>query len=146
MCQQVEAAPAATFVSGPRTGAPARPRRVAPERSQDELLDELIASLQAEAALAPGEAAARPETVKAVLQEIGFGQSSHELAWAIWGFSVGFLANVAVAKYAQMSSGAGMAEFIPAFLIGGIVAGAACAGIGWGLAKLRDKPQPARRW
>ena len=71
--------------------------------------------------------------------DIGFGQASNELPWAIWGFAAGFTANVVVAKYAQMSSGATLGEFIPAFLFGGIVAGAACAGIGWGLAKLRDR-------
>lgn len=138
MCLQVNAVPAATFVPAPRTGMPPRQRRVAPPADQDDILDELIRSLEAEAALTPGQPG-QQESVRAVLQDIGFGQSTSELPWAMWGFAAGFTLNVAVAKYAQVTSGAPLGEFVPAFLFGGMVAGAACAGIGWGLAKLRAK-------
>ncbi len=138
MCVQVGTAPAATFIPVQRTGVPARPRRVAPPPNQDDLIDQLIASLETESALSQGQSA-QSDSMRGVLQDIGFGQSSSELPWAAWGFAAGFTLNVVVAKYAQMTSGASMGEFMPAFVVGGIIAGAACAGIGWGIAKLRER-------
>ena len=81
--------------------------------------------------------------VRICLEELGIGRSQRELSWAAWGFAGGFGANVAIAKYAQMASGATMGEFIGPLLVGGIVAGACCAAIGWGLAKLREAPHEA---
>lgn len=101
----------------------------------DELIDELVAALEAEAAKLPP---VSDNPVRDVLAEIGFGRSARERAWAAWGFAAGFGANVAVAKYAQMASGAPMRDFVGPLLIGGCVAGAACAVIGWGLARLRE--------
>lgn len=137
LCRQVEAGPAATFLPMPRTGARAyvQPKK---RETPDELIDELIARLEADAAAAPL-ADNRPDSVGAVLRDIGFGQSERELPWAVWGFALGFTLNVVVAKYAQMTSGAAMSEFIPAFIFGGIVAGAAGAGIGWAVAKLKER-------
>ena len=142
--------PAATYVPGPRPRASAPPlrRTVADEAAEyerllaelpDELVDEIVAALEAEAAKM-----AAPTTpvsaIQDVLEDIGFGQSPREWQWALWGFAAGFSANVAVAKYAQMQAGASMASFLMPMLVGGIVAGAACAAIGWGLARLRDQP------
>ena len=58
---------------------------------------------------------------------------------AAWGFAAGFAANVLVAKYAQMESASPMGQFIGPLLIGGLLAGATCAAIGWGFAKLRER-------
>lgn len=151
--------PAATYVPGPRPPrAPAPPlrHRVADEAAEyerllaelpDELIDEIVAALEAEADRM--NAPATPATaIHDVLEEIGFGQSPREWQWALWGFAGGFCANVLVAKYAQVQAGASMASFLLPMLIGGLVAGAACAAIGWGLARLRDgqsTPHPGSR-
>jgi hypothetical protein len=100
----------------------------------DELIDELVAALEAEAARAP--VASNP--VREVLSEIGIGRSQRERVWAAWGFAAGFAGNVLIAKYAQMSANSPLSQFIGPMLIGGAVAGACCAAIGWGLAKLRE--------
>jgi len=150
------AGPAATYVPGPRPSSaaprPAEPaplrRRVVDEAAEyerllaelpDELVDEIVAALEAEAAKMA--APTTPITaIQDVLEDIGFGQSPREWQWALWGFAGGFSANVLVAKYAQMQAGASMASFMMPMLVGGLVAGAACAAIGWGLARLRDQP------
>ena len=103
----------------------------------EELVDELVAALEAEAARRSNGPASQ---VAEVLEELGIGRSQRELTWAAWGFAAGFGANVAIAKYAQMASEAPMSQFIGPLLIGGVVAGACCAAIGWGLAKLRETP------
>ena len=103
----------------------------------DELVDELVAALEAEAERRQQPRSAPEAAVREVLDEIGFGRSPFEYQWAAWGFAAGFTLNVALAKYAQMSTGSSMSEFIGPLLIGGVAAGAACGAIGWGLAKLR---------
>jgi|GEM_PF-1227581 len=106
----------------------------------DELIDELVAALEAEAAKLPPAPAASP--VRGVLEELAVGRSPRERQWAAWGFAGGFAANVALAKYAQMASSAPMSDFIGPLLVGGVVAGLCCAAIGWGLAKLREPAAP----
>ncbi|MBA4179950.1 MAG: hypothetical protein C0506_05110 [Anaerolinea sp.] len=136
--------PAATYVQGPATRGAIRSRVAASaedyerllENVPDALIDELVAALEAEAAHLPPTGAS---PVHDVLREIGFGRSPRELQWAAWGFSGGFAANVALAKYAQMASGAAMSQFIVPMLLGGVVAGVTCAAIGWGLARLRER-------
>lgn len=108
----------------------------------EELLDELVGMLEAEVerrpALAERMASTETPGLQGVAEEIGIGNSAREYWWAAWGFATGFAGNVILAKYAQMSAGAGMDEFVGPLLIGGIVAGSACALIGWGIAKLRE--------
>jgi hypothetical protein len=99
-----------------------------------------VAALEAEAAKLPPSSA---HPVRGVFDELGVGRSVRERQWAAWGFAAGFAANVALAKYAQMSSSAPMSEFLGPLLIGGGVAGVCCAAIGWGLAKLREPQQHA---
>jgi hypothetical protein len=101
----------------------------------DELIDELVAALEAEAARLES---APLNPVREVIAELAIGNSPREVHWAAWGFAAGFAANVALAKYAQMTAGAPMSRFILPMLIGGVVAGATCAAIGWGLARLRQ--------
>ena len=151
-CRACAGAPhAAEFVRGPRIRR-TNARNLARGRAEteddyerlldgvpDELIDELVAALEAEAARLPASPA---NPVRGVLDELGVGRSPRELQWAAWGFAGGFGANVVLAKYAQMSSSAPMSDFIGPLLIGGVVAGLCCAAIGWGLAKLRD-PQTA---
>jgi hypothetical protein len=103
----------------------------------DDLIDELTAALEAEVALRKDRAAQPGNPVRDVIDEIGLGKSPAELSWAAWGFSGGFAANVALAKYAQMSSGAPISEFFGPIVIGGVASGLACAAIAWGLAKIR---------
>ncbi len=105
----------------------------------DELVDELVAMLEAEAERRKTEVSAPQAALEEVLEEIGFGRSPRELQWAAWGFAAGFAMNVALAKYAQMTTASSMTEFVAPMLFGGILAGAACAAIGWGLARLRDR-------
>lgn len=100
----------------------------------DELIDELVAALEAEAAKRP----ATKSPVMEVLSDIGIGHTAKERHWAAWGFAGGFAANVAIAKYAQMATGAPLSEFLGPLLIGGVVAGLCCSAIGWGVAKLRE--------
>ena len=136
--------PSQEFVAGPRIHR--KNARNLPAHRQDsyeefldsvpeELIDELVAALEAEAARLPGLSAG---PVRGVLDEIGIGRSPRERAWAAWGFAGGFGANVALAKYVQMTSGASMGEFVGPLLVGGVLAGLCCAAIGWGLAKLRE--------
>ncbi len=140
VCLQMQDEPDATFAPGPKARAiVTRSRRAQPATVPDELIDELIASLQhSEAALANVPAGPGRETVREVLRDIGVGENDRELPWAAWAFAIGFTANIAVAKYAQVTSGATMTEFVPAFIVGGIVAGTVCGAIGWGLARLRS--------
>ena len=137
--------PAATFA---RSSPPARATRGnTPPSAEtyerlldsvpDELIDELVAALEAEAARTPQIGA--PNPVQEVLQEIGFGRSAREMQWASWGFAIGFAVNVALAKYAQMASDASMSAFLAPMLAGGGIAGLTCAAIGWGFAKLRER-------
>lgn len=139
-----QAEPAATFTRGPaRSPAP----RGEEERYlqmldtlPDALVDELVAALEAEAALLPAKnaqpAARRAAAMQEALAELG-GRSPREVAWAAWGFAGGFALNVLVAKYAQMESSAPLSAFVAPLFLGGLLAGAACAAIGWGLARLR---------
>jgi hypothetical protein len=144
-CMPYGGTPAATYVRGPRPAGAAATHEPGNddyerllEAVPDELVEELIAALEEEAARLPlAETPAGP--VREVLQEMGVGSSPREAPWAAWGFALGFAANVAIAKYAQMASGAPMGQFIVPLLIGGVVAGSACAAIGWGLARLRDR-------
>jgi hypothetical protein len=102
----------------------------------DELIDELVAALEAEAARLPQP---QPNPVREVIAELGIGQSVRERHWAAWGFAAGFAANILIAKYAQMTTASPMSQFIGPMLLGGVLAGAACGAIGWGLARLREK-------
>ncbi len=72
------------------------------------------------------------------LDDLGVGRTAREKHWAAWGFAAGFGANVAIAKCAQMATGAPFTQFIGPLLLGGVVAGVCCAAIGWGAAKLRE--------
>jgi hypothetical protein len=112
----------------------------------DELIDELVAALERESSSRPGLRTSRapggsviPPALREIVDEIGIGRDPRELPWAAWGFAIGFGANVVLAKYVQMSTGASFSSFVMPLLIGGLVAGGACAGIGWGLAKLRER-------
>jgi hypothetical protein len=111
----------------------------------DSLIEELAAALEAEAASRPSLAAATrsggslPAAVQDFVDEIGAGKDPRELPWAAWGFAIGFGANVVLAKYVQMTTGAPFMPFIVPLIIGGLVAGTASAGIGWGLARLRAR-------
>lgn len=132
---------AANFVAGPAAPIPApyAAEAAAYERMlddiPDELVDELVAALEAEAA----RRATEPMSpVRDVLEELSLGSSPRERPWAAWGFAAGFALNVALAKWAQMSTGGSFADFIAPTLIGGVLAGATCAAIGWGLARLRE--------
>lgn len=147
--------PAATYVRGPaaappvQTSTPRQPAYASTEAEQyerllddlpDELIDEIVAALEAES----GDAQARPPNsatgaLTGVLEEIGFGRSTREFQLAAWGFAIGFGVNVVIAKYAQMQTGASTSQFIGPLLLGGVAAGAACGAIGWGLAKLRER-------
>jgi hypothetical protein len=146
------AGPAATYVRGPAASrAPAAQRPRAPaaadaaaayeralDEMPDELVDELVAALEAE--MDRIEREKTPEgPVHEVLRELGFNRSQRDGQWAAWGFAAGFAANVVLAKYTQIASGGSMAEFAGPLLIGGIVAGATCSAIGWGLARLRGQ-------
>jgi len=102
----------------------------------DELVEELVAALEAEAARLP---TAGPNPVREVFTELRLGQSPGERHWAAWGFAAGFAANVVIAKYAQMTTAAPMSQFIGPMLLGGLLAGATCSAIGWGFAKLRER-------
>ncbi len=102
----------------------------------DSLLDEIMAALEDESAAADGPA--RPVLLD-IISEIGIGTSASEWQYALWGFAAGFTGNVLLAKYAQMSSGAPMADFVGPIVFGGLVAGGAGALIGWAAAKLREK-------
>jgi hypothetical protein len=104
----------------------------------DELVDELVSMLEAEAARRKVEISAPQAALEELFEEIGFGRSPRELHWAAWGFAAGFALNVGLAKYAQMTTSASMSEFVMPLLFGGVLAGSACAAIGWGLAKLRE--------
>ena len=107
VCVQFVDGPGDSFASAPSPGQIVhRPRRNRPEAVPEELIDELIASLQASEAATVAAMPSGPakETVREVLRDIGVGESERELPWAAWGFAAGFCANVAVAKYAQVSS------------------------------------------
>jgi hypothetical protein len=146
--------PAATFVRGPggsprAAASPARPGSYAEQAAgyeqllddlPEELIAELVAALEAEAAKDSPDASERPDTaLRELLEDIGFGSSQQEFQWAGWGFAAGFALNVAMAKYAQMTTAASMSQFLLPMVFGGVVAGAACAAIGWGFAKLRER-------
>ncbi len=101
----------------------------------DELIDELVAALEKEAASLPAEPR---NPVREVLDDLGVGRTVRERSWAAWGFAAGFAGNVAIAKYAQMATGASFSQFVGPLILGGLVAGACCSAIGWGVAKLRE--------
>jgi len=125
--------PAAMFVHGP---APSRERpQAAPLELPEEIFAELLAALEAEAR---SPSVPQQGGLREVLSEIGIQRSARQMQWTAWGFAAGFAGNVAVAKYAQMATGAPMGQFVGPLVIGGLVAGAACALIGWGFARLRE--------
>ena len=109
-------------------------------RLLDELPDELVEELATalEAAAAPETPPDDESAVRSFLAEVDFGSDPRESYWAVWGFSIGFGANVAMAKLAQMSTSAPMADLFVPIIVGGLIAGGAGAAIGWGLAKLRE--------
>lgn len=135
---------AANYVAGPTVPATSSyaSEAVAYERMlddiPDELVDELVAALEAEAARRASEPMS---PIRDVLEELSMGSSPRERPWAAWGFAAGFALNVALAKWAQMSTGGSFADFITPTLVGGLVAGATCAAIGWGFARLREPTQ-----
>ena len=102
----------------------------------DELVAELVSALESAAQTTPPRES--ESAISGLFAEIGFGSDPRESLWAAWGFAAGFGLNVIVAKFAQMSAGSPMSELLTPIMVGGIVAGAAGAGIGWGLAKLRE--------
>lgn len=127
-----------TFVPGPRLDVRSEPSEF--ERLLDQLPDDLVEELAR--ALEAESGVSRQAGPRAVLgeiaEELALGRSPREVSWALWGFVAGFGANVLVAKAAQMSSGASMTDFAAPLVIGGLVAGATAAAIGWGLARLLD--------
>lgn len=155
------ASPAAVYVPGPRAPIPRptrpgiEPREAVRRRNPagtpgadyerlldevpDDLIDEIVAALEVEARRLESEQPGVASQLTEVLQEIGFGRSPREFQLAAWGFAIGFGANVVLAKYAQMQTSSPMSQFIGPLLVGGLVAGAACAAIGWGFAKLRER-------
>lgn len=69
-----------------------------------------------------------------------FGPASmRERKWAAWGFALGFVANVVMAKLAQVTSGAPLVEIVVPLLLGGVTAGGIGAVIGWGFSRLWDR-------
>ena len=109
----------------------------------DELIDELLVALEAEAGTRKA-AGSLPRSredslLHGVLDEIGIGRSSNELPWTLWGFAIGFALNVCLAKYAQMASGGSMGQFLAPMMVGGLLAGLTCGAIGWGIARLRER-------
>lgn len=146
-CDLAGAAPAAVFERSAGTAlvAPDVHRALAEEYARyervldelpDELVDELVAALEGE--LEARRRAPGPGLIGDALDEIRAGRAAGELRWAGWGFTAGFAANVLLAKYAQVTSGGTMGEFLAPMLLGGVVAGGACAAIAWGVARLRS--------
>lgn len=140
----VKRKPSAQYVRGPQTRpSPPQPAYASGiddyehllDSVPDELIDELVAALEAEAARMP-EGQRGP--VREVFEDIGLGRTTREKQWAAWGFAAGFAANVAIAKYAQMATGAPFSQFVGPLLLGGVVAGFCCSAIGWGAARLRE--------
>lgn len=106
----------------------------------DELMEELARALDDEAnsrhAVTGTEDAS---LLRGVAQELRLGRSKGEFQYAFLGFAGGFAINVGLMKYVQMSSSATLdAVFAPMFL-GGLMTGATCAVIGWGIAKLKER-------
>lgn len=137
---RVEAPPARRAAAAPAPG-PVDDYGALLDEIPEDLLDELVEMLESEVASRPALAQklvkpAPATAVAEVIDEIGIGHSVREWWWAAWGFAGGFAINIFVAKYAQMTTGTTMADMLAPLLIGGVVAGSACAVIGWGLAKL----------
>jgi hypothetical protein len=130
--------PRAAIRRGTAFGTPAAEYERLLDEVPDDLIDEIVAALEVEARRLEAEHPGVASPLNEVLQEIGFGRSPREFQLAAWGFAIGFGANVVLAKYAQMQTSSPMSQFIGPLLIGGLVAGAACAAIGWGFAKLRE--------
>jgi hypothetical protein len=109
----------------------------------DDLLNELLALLDEEQARrrSPREPVLPPEPtpIARFLADVFGPPTAREAHWAAWGFALGFVANVALAKLAQVQSGAPLADVVVPMLLGGVTAGGIGALIGWGLAKLRDR-------
>lgn len=131
--------------------APAEPTPVAyvelVDDVSDELLAELVALLEEETgrrrdgvpAPPPAPPPPEPSLLARFLTDVFGTPSERETQWAAWGFALGFAGNVALAKAAQMASGAPVTEMVVPILLGGATAGGVCALIGWGLARLRDR-------
>lgn len=139
----VKRKPSPAYAPAPRTAAPQQPAH-APDVEDyermldsvpDELIDELVAALEAEAARLP---VTERSPMREVFDDIGLGKTTREKQWAAWGFAAGFAANVAIAKYAQMATGAPFSQFFGPLVLGGVLAGLCCSAIGWGVAKLRE--------
>ncbi len=106
-----------------------------------ELVDELARAVEDEArarSINPAGDGA-DSLFRGFIEEVGFGESRREISYALWGFAIGFVINVALMKYVQMAAAAPMSAVLGPMLIGGVVAGATCAAIGWGLARLRER-------
>jgi hypothetical protein len=157
VCGACELRPANRLRQGPAAPPPAeawdyRRHEEMLDEVPEELVAELVAALEDEAKRAEGGGARDdpgPVTAAALLRgvvdEVGLGRSEREGMWAAWGFTIGFGFNLALAKYAQVTGGGSFTDFVLPMLIGGLVAGAACGAVGWGLAKLRDRSPAARR-
>lgn len=102
-----------------------------------ELIEELVAAIEAEAS-ARRRQGALPSPVQGVIDEIGLGRSPRELPWATWGFVAGFAINLAIAKYAQVTTAAPLHDFLGPMVLGGLLAGTTCAAIAWGIVRLRE--------
>ncbi|WBL35177.1 hypothetical protein O0235_10290 [Tepidiforma flava] len=129
------ARPAAARRAAPPVPAPPPPADDLVDTVPDALIDELVAALEAEAAKLD-----QASPLAGVLAELELGRTPRERHWAAWGFAAGFALNAGIAKWAQVASGAPISDFLAPILIGGVVAGATCAAIAWGIARLR---QPA---
>lgn len=106
----------------------------------DELMEELARALDEEETIRKSITPGPDDSLfRGVAQELQLGRSRAEFQYAFLGFASGFAANVGLMKYVQMSSGATLdAVFAPMFL-GGLMTGATCAVIGWGIAKLKER-------
>jgi hypothetical protein len=117
-------------------------------RAYQRMVDDVPEDLMDELARALGEEAIERQQqtsddggslLRGVAQDLQLGRTKAEFQWAFFGFTGGFVANVALMKYVQMASGATFdAVFAPMFL-GGLMTGGTCAVIGWGIAKLKER-------
>ncbi len=99
----------------------------------DELLDELLEMLREEERRRAAErAAVEPGGTLLDVTE-------RDVRWAIWGFIAAFTANAALAKAAQLQSGAPFSEIVVPLLLGGVTAGAVGAVLGWAVSKVRER-------
>ncbi len=141
MARTATKAPSPAPGSGIARQAGTRAYRQMVDETPDSLIDELTRALESEASARQQQPAndASDDLFRGVAREAGFGTTRVEFAWATWGFCAGFAANVLLMKYVQMSMGAPLGAVIAPMIFGGLLAGATCAAIGWGIAKLRER-------